>query len=145
VKGRHIVVEEGFDYGIPDTYFPHYRTKYLFIIANYEIIEINTFFESLSKNEFLALDPENRVEYLFKLCISNWRDRDYRIMGDAKINQYKNMLTLINYAVYLVEKYDFQNFSLPVKKTQIWLEKLVKEFISGYEKTAERLRNRRKI
>ncbi|MFX0001191.1 MAG: hypothetical protein ACFE88_13850 [Candidatus Hermodarchaeota archaeon] len=143
-RGEYDVIEEGFDFQIHDTYFPRYRTKFLFNLANYEIRDIQSFVNRLSQQEFFTLDLENKVEYLIKFCNSNWMEFNYRIVGDAKINQYKNNLTLINYAVYLVDKFNLEDYKIPIKKVQNSVERLVKNFIEGYEKRAERLRNRRK-
>lgn len=140
MRGENRIWEEGFDYGIPDTYYPYYRTKYLFNIANYENVGIYRFFEKLTKEEFFYLDPENQVEHLVKLCGGSWIDSHFGTSVENTINIHKNMKTLIDYAVFIVEKYNLGNLKDYTKLTQEWLAKELKDLISAFEKR----RNRRK-
>ena len=53
---------------------------------------------------------------------------------------HKNMKTLIDYAVYLVEKHKLEHLKDYTKLTQEWLGKELKDLISAFKKR----RNRRK-
>ena len=132
-----------FDYGYtPDTFFPYYYTKYLFDIANYTSQTDRHIFERLDKGEFVSLDSESQVEYLIKFCVSNWRGYAFGTRGYNTINIYKNMKTLIDHAKYLVKKYELVHFYKIIKEVQPWMEKMVDNFIVGYYKIAERIKNR---
>jgi len=135
--------DRGFDYGYtPDTFFPYYYTKYLFDIANYTSQTERHIFERLDKGEFVSLDSESQVEYLIKFCVSNWRGYAFGTIGYNTINIYKNMKTLIDHAKYLVKKYELIHFYKIIKEAQPWMEKMVENFIVGYYKIAERIKNR---
>ena len=140
MRGGDRIWEEGFDYGMPDTYYPYYRTKYLFNITNYENLGIYRFFEPLTKEEFFYLDPENQVEYLVKLCGGSWIDSPFGTSSENVINIHKNMKTLIDYAVYLVEKHKLEHLKDYTKLTQEWVAKEVNDLIIAFEKR----KNRRK-
>jgi len=136
------LMDRWFDYGIPDTYFPDYYTKFLFDMTNYTALTDRIIFERLNRFEFISLDPESQVEYLIKFCVSNWRVHGSGIRGYNLINKYKNMKTLIDHANFLVEKFELVHFRKIVKQVQSWMEKIVKDFIESYSEIAERLRKR---
>lgn len=140
MRGGDRIWEEGFDYGIPVTYYPYYRTKYLFNITNYEILGIYRFFEPLAKEEFFYLDPENQVEYLVKLCGGSWIDSPFGSSADNMINIHKNMKTLIDYAVNLVEKHKLEHLKDYTKLTQEWAADQVNAFITAYHKRISKRR-----
>jgi hypothetical protein len=131
-----------FDYGIPDTFFPFYYTKFLFNMAYYLSFGERIIFERLDKFEFTSLDPASQVEYLLKFCTSKWRDYQFGTRGNATINIYKNMKTLMDHASFLVEKYDLREMHNTVIYVQSWMSKMVEDFIVGYFKATERLKKR---
>lgn len=132
----------GFDYGIPDTYFPYYYTTFLFDIANYTTHTDRHIFERLDKREFLSLNRESQVEYLIKFCLSHWRPYAFGTRGYNTINIYKNMKTLMDHASYLIKKYQLVQFNKVINVIQPWMENMVEDFIGSYTEVAERFKKR---
>ena len=132
--------DQGFDYGVPITFFPTYYTKFLFNIINYDWE--NTIFEPLNKREFLSLDFDSKAEYLVKLCDYKFRIPGLGVRADKFIPFLKNLKTLIQYAINIIEENQIDYLYRLAKKVQADIEKGLKEFLERYKKIKERVKKR---
>ena len=130
----------GFDYGIPITFFPTYYTKFLFDIVNFDWQY--QIFEPLNKSEFLCLDNDSKAEYLVKFCEFKFKIPDLGIGGEKFIPILKNLRTLIQFAIKIIEEYRIDYLLKKANDIQAEIEKEIENFISTYEKMRERRRKR---